>query len=67
MCLGKQLAESEVLLFFTSLLQRFHLIEENQSEPLCLDGINVGAIQNPQPFKMYFKTVDEIGAAYSNS
>ena len=54
-CLGKQLAEAEVILFFTSILQRFDLKKANEKDDLPTTGVHTGATLQPQPFKVCFK------------
>lgn len=54
-CLGKQLAEAEVILFFMSILQRFDLKKADEKDELPTTGVHTGATLQPQPFKVCFK------------
>ncbi|XP_076083138.1 cytochrome P450 2B4-like [Mytilus galloprovincialis] len=53
-CLGKQLAESELFLIFVSILQRFDLSKADENDELPIDGIMTGLTQTPKKFKMCF-------------
>ncbi|CAC5388126.1 unnamed protein product [Mytilus coruscus] len=53
-CLGKQLAESELLLLFVSILQRFDLSTANENDELSTVGTMTGLTQQPKNFQMCF-------------
>ena len=53
-CLGRQLAETELLMFFVSILQRFNLKPANDNDELDTNGIQTGASYQPKPFKIRF-------------
>ncbi|XP_076083135.1 cytochrome P450 2H1-like [Mytilus galloprovincialis] len=54
LCPGKQLAESELLLFFVSIIQRFNLTKGDDNDQLPMTGIQTGTTNQPQPFKICF-------------
>ncbi|XP_055995224.1 cytochrome P450 2U1-like [Ostrea edulis] len=51
-CLGKQLAETEMFLFFATLLQRFRFENAQPEVPLDMDGISPGVTYSPSPYKV---------------
>ncbi|XP_071143264.1 cytochrome P450 2B4-like [Mytilus edulis] len=53
-CLGKQLAESELFLIFVSILQRFDLSKADENDDLPIDGTMTGLTQQPKNFQMCF-------------
>lgn len=53
-CLGKQLAESELLLLFVSILQRFDLSKADETDELPTVGTMTGITQQPKNFQMCF-------------
>ncbi|XP_052089355.1 cytochrome P450 2B4-like [Mytilus californianus] len=53
-CLGKQLAESELLLLFVSILQRFDLSKADENDELPTVGTMTGITQQPKNFQMCF-------------
>ncbi|VDI69336.1 Hypothetical predicted protein [Mytilus galloprovincialis] len=54
LCPGKQLAESELLLFFVSIIQRFNLTKGDDNDQLPMTGIQTGTTNQPHPFKICF-------------
>jgi cytochrome P450 len=52
MCLAKQLAETEMFLFFATLLQRFRFENAQPDIPLDMEGRNPGVTYIPNPYKV---------------